>query len=82
MNPPSNLYLLMAAWICSRVFPFVSGTTKTTKTIARPLIAAYRMKVPANHTLVSTYLKKTEESCFQLYNIILLVRLGKENVEF
>lgn len=34
------LYVLMAAWICSRVLPFVSGTTVTTNTIASALIAA------------------------------------------
>lgn len=41
------LYELIAAWICSRVFPFVSGTTPMTNTMPIALIAAYRIKVPA-----------------------------------
>ena len=38
----------MAAWICSRVLPFVSGTIMITNNIASALIAAYRTKVPEN----------------------------------
>lgn len=34
------LYALMAAWICSSVFPFVSGTMVITNTIESALMTA------------------------------------------
>jgi len=43
-------YELMAACNCSKLLPFVSGTTTIINNIASALIAAYRMKVPANRS--------------------------------
>lgn len=54
----SNLYTLMAAWSCSNVFPFVSGTTMIMNNIARELIAAKRMKVPEFTYKTKNFLKK------------------------
>jgi len=43
-------YELMAACNCSKLLPFVSGTTTIINNIANTLIAAKRMNVPANRT--------------------------------
>jgi len=42
-----SLYELMQAWISSKVFPLVSGTTFATNRIVKREHPAYKKKVPA-----------------------------------
>jgi len=57
----------MAACICSKVLPFVSGTTIVTNRIASALIAAYRINVPETTQIsISVHLGDSMKMCILL----------------